>query len=119
MAPKLPFQVEQVQTTTVRNSASFHWHLFDKGIGHVRIRPRTPRLNGKVERSHRIDSDEFYRLLEGEVIDDANVFAERLQECEALQLPSTPRRPHRPNTLRTPPAKSTRPAVIGLFQLHS
>jgi hypothetical protein len=24
-----------------------------------------PRLNGKVERSHRIDAEEFYRLLEG------------------------------------------------------
>ncbi|GAA3127997.1 hypothetical protein GCM10020255_000760 [Rhodococcus baikonurensis] len=52
------------------------------GIGHVKIRPRTPRLNGKVERSHRIDSDEFYRLLEGEVIDDTKLFAERLQQWE-------------------------------------
>lgn len=33
-------------------------------------------------RSHRIDSDEFYRLLEGEVIDDANLFAELLQQWE-------------------------------------
>ncbi|SEF13283.1 hypothetical protein SAMN04488561_4368 [Jiangella alba] len=48
-----------------------------KGIGHVRIRPRTPRLNGKVERSHRIDSEEFYRLLEGEIIDDARLFETR------------------------------------------
>ena len=35
-----------------------------------------------MERSHRIDSEEFYRLLEGEVIDDANLFAERLQQWE-------------------------------------
>ena len=33
--------------------ASFHWHVLDKGAGHVYIKPRTPRLNGKVERSHR------------------------------------------------------------------
>src|SRR3712207_7798116 len=39
---------------------SFHWHLLDLGIDHVKIKPRTPRLNGKVERSHRIDSEEFY-----------------------------------------------------------
>jgi hypothetical protein len=45
--------------------ASFHWHLLDKGIGHVYIRPRTPRLNVKVERSHRIDAEEFYRLHRG------------------------------------------------------
>ena len=80
---KLPFQVEKVQTDNGQEFGSaFHWHLLDMGIGHVKIRPRTPRLNGKVERSHRIDSDEFYRLLEGEVIDDANLFAERLQQWE-------------------------------------
>ena len=27
------------------------------------IKPRTPQLNGKVERSHRTDKDEFYQLL--------------------------------------------------------
>jgi len=56
--------------------------VLDKGIDHVKIRPRTPRLNGKVERSHRIDSDEFYKLLEGEVLDDTRLFAERLQQWE-------------------------------------
>jgi transposase InsO family protein len=35
-----------------------------------------------VERSHRIDSEEFYRLLQGQVIDDANVFTDKLQEWE-------------------------------------
>lgn len=79
----LPFQVDQVQTDNGQElGTTFHWHLRDKGIGHVKIRPRTPQPNGKVERSHRIDSDEFYRLLEGEVIDDANLFAERLQRWE-------------------------------------
>jgi transposase InsO family protein len=62
--------------------SAFHWHLIDKGIGHIKIKPRTPRLNGKVERSHRIDSEEFYRLLEGEVIDDARLFETRLHEWE-------------------------------------
>ena len=28
------------------------------------IKPRTPRLNGKVERSHKTDQQEFYQLLE-------------------------------------------------------
>lgn len=27
------------------------------------IKPRSPQLNGKVERSHRTDQDEFYQLL--------------------------------------------------------
>ena len=30
---------------------------------HVYIKPGTPRLNGKVERSHRTDKEEFYQLL--------------------------------------------------------
>lgn len=36
-------------------------------------KPRTPRLNCKVERSHRIDAEEFYRMLDGVVINDAQV----------------------------------------------
>jgi transposase InsO family protein len=35
----------------------------DLGIRHVYIKPATPRLNGKVERSHRTDDIEFYQLL--------------------------------------------------------
>lgn len=61
---------------------SFHYHVLDKGIGHVYIKPATPRLNGKVERSHRIDNEEFYRQLEGVVIDDAGLFNEKLREWE-------------------------------------
>ncbi len=30
---------------------------------HVYIKPRPPRLNGQVERSHRTDKDEFYQFL--------------------------------------------------------
>jgi len=30
---------------------------------HVYIKPRSPQLNGKVERSHRSDQEEFYQLL--------------------------------------------------------
>ena len=32
-------------------------------IRHAYIKPRTPQLNGKVERSHRSDQEEFYQLL--------------------------------------------------------
>ena len=44
------------------------------------IRPTTPRLNGKVERSHRIDAEEFYRLLDGAVINDAGIFNDMFQQ---------------------------------------
>ncbi|TME98246.1 MAG: transposase, partial [Chloroflexi bacterium] len=56
--------------------------LLDRGVGHTYIRPATPRLNGKVERSHRIDDDEFYRMLAGVVIDDAQLFNTKLKEWE-------------------------------------
>jgi transposase InsO family protein len=80
---RLPFRVEVIQTDNGPEfGTSFHWHVLDKGIGHVYIKPRTPRLNGKVERSHRIDAEEFYRLLNGVVIDDAQVFNDKLQEWE-------------------------------------
>jgi transposase InsO family protein len=80
---RLPFRVEVIQTDNgVEFGSSFHWHLLDKGIGHDYIKPRTPRLNGKVERSHRIDAEEFYQLLEGVVIDDTEVFNDKLREWE-------------------------------------
>jgi transposase InsO family protein len=80
---RLPFRVEVIQTDNgVEFGSSFHWHVLDKGIGHSYIKPRTPRLNGKVERSHRIDAEEFYRLLDGVVIDDAKVFNDKLREWE-------------------------------------
>lgn len=41
----------------------FNWHVEDLGMRHDYIKPRTPRLNCKVERSHGTDQQEFYRLL--------------------------------------------------------
>ncbi len=35
----------------------------DRGIRHAYIKPRSPQLNGKFERSHRSDQEEFYQLL--------------------------------------------------------
>jgi hypothetical protein len=118
---KLPFAVERIPTDNgLEFGASFHWHLLDKGIDHVRINPRTPRLNGKVERSHRIDSEEFYRLLQGQLIEDAHLFTEKLQEWGGLlQLAPPSRRSRRPNTLRTTTPENSRPAVIGIRQSHT
>ena len=80
---KLPFQVEVIQTDHGAEFGSqFHYHVLDRGIGHVYIKPATPRLNGKVERSHRIDAEEFYRMLDGVVIDDTGLFNTRLKEWE-------------------------------------
>jgi transposase InsO family protein len=34
------------------------------GMQHIYIKPATPRLNGKVERSHLTDQREFYQVLD-------------------------------------------------------
>jgi transposase InsO family protein len=61
---KFPFRIHTIGTDRGHEfQAQFHWHVEDKGIRHVYIKPRTPRLNGKVERAHRTDKDEFYQLL--------------------------------------------------------
>lgn len=44
--------------------------LARNGIIHHLIRPRTPEHNGKVERSHRIDQEKFYRNLKFYSLDD-------------------------------------------------
>lgn len=63
--------------------SEFHWHLNSADIQHVYIRPRTPRLNGKVERSHRVDDQECCQLLDKDGIsDDIRLFNEKLREWE-------------------------------------
>ena len=59
-----PFRIHTIRTDRGHEwQALFHWHVEDKGIRHVYIKPRSPQLNGKVERSHRTDQEEFYQLL--------------------------------------------------------
>lgn len=81
---RLPFRVHIVQTDNgAEFQSQFHWHLEQRDIRHVYIRPRTPRLNGKVERSHRVDDQEFYQLLDKDGIsDDIHLFNEKLREWE-------------------------------------
>ena len=81
---RLPFRVLVVQTDNgAEFQSEFHWHLETQDIRHVYIRPRTPRLNGKVERSHRVDDEEFYQLLDKDgVSDDIHLFNEKLREWE-------------------------------------
>lgn len=62
---KFPFRIHTVQTDNgAEFQSKFNWHVEDLGIKHVYIRPRMPHLNGKVERSHSTDKDEFYQMFE-------------------------------------------------------
>ena len=77
---KFPFRIQQIRTDRGHEfQAQFHWHVEDLGIGHTYIKARTPQLNGKVERSHRSDQEEFYQLLSypvnssgGDVVNGSN-----------------------------------------------
>jgi transposase InsO family protein len=81
---RLPFRVHVVQTDNgAEFQSQFHWHAERLDIRHAYIRPRTPHLNGKVERSHRVDDQEFYQLLDRNgVTDDIHLFNEKLREWE-------------------------------------
>lgn len=88
---QLPFKINRVQTDNgTEFSNQYHWHLHDLGIQHIYIKPRTPRLNGKVERSHRIDEEEFYQLLKGKIInslDDFNFKIKKWQDYYNYERP--------------------------------
>ena len=49
---KFPFRIKVVRTDNGHEfQTKFHWHVTDLGMLHVYIKPASPRLNGKVERS--------------------------------------------------------------------
>jgi transposase InsO family protein len=80
---RLLFAIELIQTDNgAELQSQFHYNVLNHGIGHVHIKPATPRLNGKVECSHRDRC--------GGVLPDARrnrdrrhgLFNDRLQEWE-------------------------------------
>jgi len=94
---KLPFRIHTVRTDRGHEwQARFHWHVEDKGIRHVYIEPRSPQLNGKVERSHRTDQEEFYQLMTSTDDVDPN---KRLATWEEFYNSN---RPHGAHAGRTP-----------------
>jgi transposase InsO family protein len=61
---RFPFRISTIRTDRGHEfQARFHCHVEDQGMPHVYIKPQTPQLNGKVERSQRTDQTEFYQLL--------------------------------------------------------
>lgn len=75
--------MDRVQTSNGEKLGSaLHWHILDEATGHGYTKPRAPLLNGRLGRSYRIDSEGFYQLLVGRVIDDTQLFTEKLSEWE-------------------------------------
>jgi transposase InsO family protein len=87
---KFPFRIHTIQTDNGHEfQAQFHWHCEDLGIRHIYIKKASPHLNGKVERSHLTDKNEFYQLLEYK--DDIDI-ENKLSEWETFY------NCHRPNS---------------------
>ena len=85
---KFPFRIREIRTDNGHEfQAKFHWHVEDLGIRHAYIKRGTPQLNGKVERSHRSDQEEFYQLLTYK--DDVDLGA-KLREWESFYNFSRP-----------------------------
>jgi len=62
---KSPLQIHTARTDNGNEfQEKFHWHLTDLGIYDIYIKPRTPRLNGKIERSHGTDETEIFSVAE-------------------------------------------------------
>ena len=57
-----PFAIQKIQTDNGSSfGPQFTWHLSDLRISHRHIPPGCPEVNGKVKRSHKTDSEEFYQ----------------------------------------------------------
>lgn len=94
---RFPFRIYTVRTDNGHEfQAKFHWHVEDLGMSHSYIKPRTPRLNGKAERSHLTDKEEFYQLLT--YTDDVDL-NEKLREWENFY---NYHRPHNSHGGKTP-----------------
>jgi len=89
---KFPFEIQCVQTdngTEFTNAllnpgklSVFEQYLKKEHITHKRIRPATPRHNGKVERLHRMDSERFYPNRKFYSVEDANEQLQRYQRWD-------------------------------------
>jgi hypothetical protein len=66
---------------------------------------------GASERSHRVDSEEFYRLLEGQVIDDTNLFTSTTTTTTVLTALLAVKRPTNASA-RKPKTRCHRPSSV-------
>ncbi len=89
---RFPFEIKCIQTDNGIEFTNaimgddklsvFERYLKKENIAHKRIRPATPRHNGKVERVHRMDSERFYANRTFYSTDDANEQLQRYQRWD-------------------------------------
>lgn len=99
VAERFPYPIECIQTDNgleftnrlnpraTKRITLFERTLSELGIAHKLIRPFTPRHNGKVERSHRKDNEEFYASHTFYSFDDFKVqLARRQRQYNAFPM---------------------------------
>jgi len=74
----------------------FTQHIQTQGVRHKLIRIATPWHNGKVERSHRTDEEEFYRLFQLRTLPQAH------RRLHSWNHPYNTSRPHGALGWKTP-----------------
>ncbi len=84
MLEKLPFAVEVIQTDNgAEFQSQFHYHVLGRAASATSTSSRRRRGSTARSSAHTGSTqEEFYRMLEGVVIDDTELFNDRLQEWE-------------------------------------
>jgi hypothetical protein len=87
-APPVPFRVLVVQAEQrSRVPVPLPRDLESHDIRHVYIKPTTPHLNGKVDRSDRVDQQAFNELLDKDgIADDIHLFNDSFVNGRTIRL---------------------------------
>lgn len=94
-----PYQIREIQTDNGKEFlAEFDQYLRQEGVVHQFIYPRSPRINGVVERFNRTIQDEFLNRND-ELFYDLNLFGQKLTDYLAWY---NLRRPHHSLGLKSP-----------------
>jgi transposase InsO family protein len=68
LGKRLPFPLKAVQVDGGSEfAAAFEQECQERGIRLFLLPPRSPKLNGHVERAHRTHTEEFYEVYDGEL----------------------------------------------------
>lgn len=75
---QMPFPIQRIQTDRGKEffAYTFQEKLMEYGIKFRPIKPRSPHLNGKVERTQRTDLDEFYSTIDIKAPDLPNLLSQ-------------------------------------------
>ena len=91
-AKKLPIPVQRIQTDRGMEffAEKVQRRLMEYGIKFRPNKPRSPHLNGKVERSQKTDLEEFYPTIDLKAVDLENLLSEWQHYYNWFRAPQFP-----------------------------